>query len=379
MNPQPSTSDSQSLVFKTGGMIMLAGTWLALIGLTLTAGLIGMAVLIPADEIPFWLRVGLMVLAAIPLAFAALGVWLTFGGQRVTLDAAARQVCIDYGRWWTWKREIRSFDEFEAVELHRRATIVGVDRGGAGRPTYPVRLLSGGDEVELADAGSERKARAIAERVANHTGLPLHVEMDGEMTVREAGRLDESLAERARRLGDDVRWPKLPADSRIAVQTLGEETILKLPRPNRKLFLEGVLGVVFLVLVYGWALGAAAYFLVGWLAGFGIDPTTSAWPVLVWALPIIPIVYILGFGMILLVGRERIVISPRVFKRVWRFPVGSWTRRIPAGKIEELVDNKDDVILRTDRASCRLGFALDKKERRWLRKAIRHLLVKGMR
>ena len=44
--------------------------------------------------------------------------------------------------------------------------------------------------------------------------------------------------------------------------------------------------------------------------------------------------------------------------------------------IEELLSDSDAVILRTDRTTCRVGLALDKQERRWVREAIRYLLVK---
>jgi hypothetical protein len=97
----------------------------------------------------------------------------------------------------------------------------------------------------------------------------------------------------------------------------------------------------------------------------------------VWALPFIPVIYFLGFGLVLLLARERVAISARVFKRVWQFPLGSWTRRIPIGDIEELVSSTDDVIIRTDRSSCRVGCTLNSRERRWLRDAIQYLLVNG--
>ena len=369
-----STTESGPLVFKTGGIFMFAGLWFLLLGLAMTAGLIWMAVFVP-DGPPLWLRVLLLVFAAIPLAAAAFGLLLTFGGERITLDAGERQVRIAYGRWWTWKREVRSFEDFYAVEVHRQSTKVGAHDEG-GQPTYPVRLLSGGDEVELTNISSYRNARAIAEKAADYLSLPLHEATESETVIREAGALDESLAQRAKRLGEDVQWPKLPRGSRIEVRHQNETTLLDLPRPNRKMIAEGVLSLGFLLIVYGGTLGGVAYFLGDWLDEFGFNSGENVWPAVIRSVTIIPVVYILFFGIVLLTTRERVAVSPRVFKRIWRFPIGTWTRKIPAGEIEELLSDSDDVILRTDRTSCRVGYALDKKERRWLREAIRFLLVK---
>lgn len=364
------------LVFKTGGLVMFVGVWFLLLGVALTSGAVFLAAL-PAEDGPgLWLRVLLVVMAAVPLAFAVLGVLLTFGGEHITLDGVQRQVRIRHGRWWTWKRVSRAFDEFYAVELHRQHTRIGVEHDG-GPPTYPVRLLSGGDEVELASMRNERKAREIAERVARHTGLPLHDAREREKTVRAADALDESLAERARRLGEDVSWPRLPRNSRIDVHYYGDETYVDLPRPSRKMVIEGILGLVFLLAIYGGALGGLAYGLRNVLRDVGVFSDGGLAAAAVWAVPLIPVVYILVFGLVLLLARERVVVSPRLVKRVWQLPIGAWTRRIPAGEVEELVDRHNDVLVRTDRGEYKIGFTLGKGERRWLRAALRYLLVKG--
>lgn len=372
-------SRSAPLVFKTGGIFVFIGAWFLLIGLGLVGLAVALAFFMPGEAPPIWMRVGLLVFASVPLAAAVLGFLLTFGGERVALDAGVRQVRIGYGRWWTWKRETRSFDDFHAVEIRRQSSMGSTRSRSRARATHPVRLLSGGDEVQLADVTDYQKARAIAERVADYTGLSLHDATEGETAVREAGTLDESLAERARRLGEDVQWPTMPPDSRVQVHHLGDATVLDLPRPNRKMILEGVIGLGFLLAIYGGAFGGAAYFLRGWLEKFGVDGTGSVWPVVIWTLALVPVVYILLFGVALMVGRERVAVSPRVFKRIWRFPVGAWTRKIPADEIEELLGGGDAVIVRTDRGRYRIGFALDKEERRWLHHAVRYLLVKGPR
>lgn len=72
---------------------------------------------------------------------------------------------------------------FFAVEIHRQSTVIGAreDRGGQ---TYRVRLLSGDNEVELANVSNYLKARGTAKEVANFTGLPLHKATEGQTVVR---------------------------------------------------------------------------------------------------------------------------------------------------------------------------------------------------
>ncbi len=364
------------LVFRTGGLFMLVGVWFVLLGLALAAGAIFLATLPEAEGPPVWLRVILFLVATMPLAVAGLGFWLTFGGEKITLDVDGRKAHIRYGRWWTWKRETRAFGDFYAVELRCQAIRVGVEHRG-GPPTYVIRLLSGGGELELANTRNSRKARAVAERVARCTRLPLHDDIDGARVVRAADALDESLAERARRLGEQVEWRPPPGNHRIEVHQSGDETIIDLPQPHGKMIVEGVLSLLFLLVVYGGTLAGVAFVLRSVLREWSVFGDGSGLAAVVWAVPLVPVLHILILGGVLLIARERIVVSPRLVKRVWRLPVGSWTRRIPADAIEELLDTRDDVLIRTDRGTCRLEFALDKVGRRWLRAALRYLLVKG--
>ena len=244
-------------------------------------------------------------------------------------------------------------------------------------PNFPVRLLCGGDEVELSNGWGERQARAIGERVAGYLGLPLHDETSGEMVVREAGTLDESIAARAQRLGEQVCWPSPARHKRILVRAEGDATVLELPRPSRKMIKEGVIGLVFLLVIYGGALGGLAYAWGSQLTQLGDGTATTLGGAIVPAALIIPVVYILLFGVALLVARERVEITPRALRRIWLFPKGSWTLKLPVDQIEEIVESGDDVELRTDRKNCRVGYALNKQERRWLRQAIRYLLISG--
>jgi len=373
----PSISQSRPQVFKTGGVFALMGLWFLLIGLVLTGGSIAAAILAPSAPGVIWLRVLLLVFTAIPLGAAVLGFLMLFGGERITVDAGAGEVHVSRGRWWTWKRETRPLSEFHAVEIHRQSSNMGSRRGCGGQATHPIRMVARADEIELADIVNYHKARALAERVADYTGLPLHEATERETIIREAGMLNESIAERARRLGDDVEWPKLPRGSRIELHHYGDTTHIVLPRPNPRQTMEGLLGMGFLLIVYGGGLAGIAYIFGTWLTKAGIVADGGiGWAVL-WALPIVPVVYIGLFGAALLIGRECVSVSPRVFKRAWRFPFVAWMRRIPADQIEELLGNTDDVIVRTDRTTCRVGFVLNKQERRWLAAAIRYVLVKG--
>ncbi len=367
------------LVFKTGGWVIATGGVFLLAGLGLTTAAVAIVTLTPAAEMSLWLRVGLLVAAALPLGAAVLGFLLTLGGEHITLDARTRQVRVRHGRWWCWKQETHAFEDFYAMEVHRQSARYAAHDTGSRAPNFPVRLLSGGDEVELSNGWGEKQARAIGERVADYMGLPLHDETSGEMVVREAGALNESVAARAQRLGEDVHWPKPARHKRITVRQEGDATVLDLPRPSRKMIKEGVVGLVFLLAIYGGVLGGMAYAWGTQLMKMADGVAASLGAAIVPAVLIIPVVYVLLFGVALLVAQERVEITPRAFRRIWLFPKGAWTLKLPADEIEELVESGDNVLLRTDRKTCRVGYTLSKKDRRWLRQAIRYLLVKGAR
>jgi hypothetical protein len=355
----------------------LAGVWILLIALALAAGGVLFAAAPFGEPVPLWIRVGAALFAAVASGFAALGFLITFAGERITIDQATRTIHVRYGRWCTWKRTSRSFNDFHAVRLDARSTRVGTEH--SGQVAYVTLLLAGGDELELAQTHSDVKGRATAERVANLLNLPLHDTTHRETVVRAAGLLDESLAERAHRLGERPAWPRPPRNSRIEIRTLGDETVLILPRPSRKLLFEGVIGLGFLLVVYGGTLGYAAYSLRAWVTRQSFYADNALMQAAVWALPLVPVLYILIAGVVLLIAREHVAVSPRMLKRTWRLPIGSWTRRIPTDAIEDLRRDTDDVVIGTDRGKCRIGFTLTRSERRWLRDALHYLLVHGVR
>jgi hypothetical protein len=378
-DPFPTESSQRPRVFRTGGGVILVGFWLLLIGLGLASAAVAMVVLGGA-EIPFVVRVGLLVVATLPLAVAGLGGLMMFGGERITIDPRARRVEIARGLWWIWERETKPLDAFHAVHVIRQISTSNDPEGGRNTSTsYPVRLLAAEDEVELAAPGGYQRARQLAEEVARLTALPLHDATEREAVVREVAELDESLAERARRLGERVRWPGEPPDGRVRVTTFGEETTIELPAAWRGRLWEGVFTVAGLMGIYAFGLFGLGFFVRSILLGFGVQADEGFWPAVVWAVPAAPVLYVFLLGVTFLTVRESVVVSPRVLKRVWRLPVGRFTKRIPIGEIEDLVSDRDQVILRTDRTSCRVGFALDKRGRKWLRGAVHYLLVNGPR
>lgn len=381
MDVQPETSRSlRPRVFRTGGVAILAGLVFIVVGLGLTVAAVAIVVL-GGIEIPFVLRVGLLVLATVPLAAAGLGVCLTLGGERITIDPQTRQIDIAHGRWWVWKREAKTLDTCTAIHIHREVSTgpAGRDRGANASRRYPVRLLSVEDEIELGAPGEYQRARRFAEDVARLTQLPLHDATEREAVVRGAAELDEPLAARAERLGEQVRWPGDPPDNRIWVMARGEETTIALPPAWKGRLWEGVITILVLMAMYAFALFGLGFVIRHVLLAFEIPADSGFWPAVVWAVPVAPVLYILLLGVSFLTLRESVVVSPRVFRRVWRLPVGRLVKRIPIAEIEEILSDRDDVLLRTDRTTCRVGFSLDKRNRRWLRAAVHYLLVSGPR
>ncbi len=354
---------------------MLVGVGFMLLGLALGGGCVAGAVLLPAESVGLPVRAVLVVLATLPLLTAALGFLLTFGGQRITIDGASEQVRITYGRWWPWERETRPLGDFNSVGICREVAAAPHHGGSGGTASHPIRLQGDGDEVELAGFSKYDQARRKAEQIAGFVGLALCDSTLGETVVREAGTLDESLRERAIRLGEAVEWPRPPRSNRIELRHSGDETIMDLPRISLRQRKGDLIGTVVLLII--WSAMAVPGLLL--FRSFLGETHSNLWLHFAQAglvsLPVLPVVYVALGVLVLLTVRERIVVSPRLLRREWRFPVGCWTRRVPAGEIEELLIDGDDVVVRTDRTRCRFGVSLTAGERRWLRDAVRYVLV----
>jgi hypothetical protein len=369
-------SVSSQLRFRTGTGVMAVGCFFTLLGLGMASLVMAMVCLVPSDQMNPWLRAALVLAALFPLSVAALGVLLTFGGTRVTLNGTTREVRITYGRWWPWKREGRSFDDFRGVQIVAASTAGFAGRTGpsGGGPSYPIRLLAAGDEVELWDGGSYKHARRRAEAVAELMQLPLHDESVAGGSIRAADALNESVRDSMRREGKRGPWPALPRNSRIQFEHRPGEIVIDLPRVSLREHRADIIGTAVLVVI--WA-GIAALGLFAF-RGFLFGDDGPGWQRLVQAvllsIPFLPAAMLTAGSIVLLSVRERLIVSPRMVRRVWRWPLGSWVRLMPIAELEELLIGDGHLVARSDRTTLRLGLMRSADEVRWLRDAIRYAI-----
>lgn len=374
-SPDPAARD-RPLRLRTNRPFELVGGFFLLLGAALAAGCLWLGLRPPA-ETPLWVRVALVIASALPAGFALLGLLLTLSGERIVLDPAAGEVRIARGRWWVWQRVRHAFSDFDAVVLETRSFVgAGSAESTHGRPRYGVRLIGADRELELGDR-NHNAARRLGERVAALVRVPLRDTTTAEVSERGPDELDVSLRERVRRLGKAPEWPRLAPSNRIRVGRDCAGTLLRLPGPDPKMVRAGLYGLAFLLAIYGGAWWVLGRFAVSALASAGVEGELVR--VLAWSLPGIPALWILAFGGLLLVGREEVLVSARRLEARWRlWPVGVvWRSRADVAAIEELVADRDDVVVRTDGGRIRVGIALHKAERLWLQAALRCLLVRG--
>ena len=364
---------ARRLTFRPAKHLLLVGTFFALLGLGL-AGMCGWMATVGAAEEPIWLRGALLAAGTFPLAVAVVGVWLTFGYYRVTIDGVQREVSVRRGFLWTWAREVHSFDDIEHVGLGLEVTTGHASHNDGHRSSsdFPVRLEGREFEVELASPSRYEPARATAERVANLVGLGLRDWSSRDEIVREAGTLDESLRSRVLRTGEQADWPGAPPSNRLSFTRSGDELVIdEAPVRGGKLW-RNVGGAGLLVVVWiavsipglHWAKGLASG------AETHLDAARLA-ALAMCALPFLPIIYVAAASAVFPFLHERVVVSPRMVRREWRAGPLHWVCRMSTAQIEELVMDRDDVVLRSDRRSIRLGLLLSRKERRWLAAAVR--------
>ena len=354
--------------FVTGRWFIAVGWFLAAIAMALCLGALYVA-MAASEDMPLIVRLGLMLVVGVLLAVAAFGVLISLGGERIEIDRQADEVRIARGLWMTWQRETQPLNGFHSVRCYRRISRMAGEHD-AGRD-YPVLLCGAGRELELAAPSRYTMARATAESLAKWLDLDYEDATERETVLRHPEDLDRSLVERLHAEGQQpqFRWPK---STRFQRSQWGDAVIIHLPRLTRWQLLEGVLSLLFLIVIYGGSAFGVVYGLTRAVNGGSL---LSLW----WLLGIaaLPVIWILSFGVVFLAAREEVWISPRGVKRVWRLPLGSWTSRLGASEIEEIVDDGDRVILRSDRRRLKLGIMLPKAERKLLRQAVTYYLAGG--
>jgi hypothetical protein len=187
------------------------------------------------------------VMAAMGLAFVAVGGWLVLWRTRTTLDATRRQVTRARGLVVPRTFEERRLDGLAAVRL-------GFTAGGSdGSDTYPVTLSGPGSSpmVKLLDSPDWERSRRLAEEAAVLLGLPLEDASTGATTRTAAGQLGRPLGERLR-AEELPPEPPRPLEARCRVERAGGA--LRVRIPDRELRWTMLLPAAFAAGVAGWFL-----------------------------------------------------------------------------------------------------------------------------
>ncbi|MFC1853200.1 hypothetical protein ACFL27_23630 [candidate division CSSED10-310 bacterium] len=160
--------------------------------------------------------------------FASLGAAFIFGRSGIIIDKRRNSIVSWWGLIVAFKRTENTLAHFERIALDRE-----VRRGEKKSYTvYPVRLAStkvDTEPVNIDEPKEYQQARQIAEKIAKFLELPLADSSTGTEVVREADKLDESIRDRARRLGETVVIPSPPSAMRSTVRKEYASVTVEIP------------------------------------------------------------------------------------------------------------------------------------------------------
>lgn len=331
------------------------------------------------------------------LPFIAIGAGFMFGRAGVDIDHRSGSVV----SWWGLMVPIRSrrddLSEFTHVSLRRKI----IRSKNSTRTVYPVALAREGDDLDCESPGDYTQARTKAEQLAKFTGLNLHDSTGAQTVVHEADYLDESIADRARRLGLAVEWPELPAGSRIQYETVGESAVIRLPPPGFQWF--------YIVMLIP-ALIFVSFFVFSFLLPFTQNSGEMPPGIRLFFYGFMSLFIILPIGGVLIPAfrgsalRETVAASWQGIQIERKGLIGTKKWTFPAEELEELSVNRPrlggvgaispelgkvlkalstarrtgqapGLRLRSDRELCTCGAALSDDELDWLEKALTYILV----
>jgi len=202
---------------------------------------------------------------------------------------------------------------------------------------------------------------------------------------REAGTLDESLAERLRRTGEEVEVPREPHGCRIGNEVAGAAAVFHLPRVGFGVMTGALLVPAVLVVIVFCFMAPHPDFAKaaekGWVDSGEIFSLVFC---AIWlAFPFFMVLK----ALLMAICREDVIVSTESL-RVERCygPLRS-SRSIPASELEELVigssrrrgpfGNTTSIVARSDRRGLDFGRGLEPKELEWLHSVVKLALTAG--
>jgi len=175
------------------------------------------------------------------LPFLAFGIWAIFGGNGLEIDQKTASVMTWTGlrvRFWSMRVPMRT--HHWRLSQFKQVTVKEVIRGGPQRARRYFQVSLDGKEEELSVAliskHAYNHARELAEELARFCKLDIADHTGGDITVRSHDRLDESLRDRTRRLGEKL--PRLDSplqESHFKLQTSDSQIVCEMALPWRGL------------------------------------------------------------------------------------------------------------------------------------------------
>ena len=316
-------------------------------------------------------------LAILVSVLVLLGAIFTCARSGVIVDRLQRTVTTWWGLLVPFHETVHPFSQSHYVTLSR-------EERSAGRSSYevfPVRLEGAGtDAIMLHEPGDYDKARRLAEEIAKFLHLGIRDRSSGAEVAREAGALDQSIRQKAKRLGLTSRMPQQPPGARSSVSFAGSP-------PTATIDIPPVTHWAWFVLAGLMTAGLSAVFIE-------FDPKLTEDPpdmahlfftflVLLCLIPPAMLVIAHRMGA---VHHERLLVSPDELVLTRRGIFGTNTIRLQADGIEEVEIARDTkskfggatagrVAIRSDLGSLELGAMRSEEELKWLRDVLVHVLT----
>ncbi|RLE26953.1 MAG: hypothetical protein DRJ61_17955 [Acidobacteria bacterium] len=264
----------------------------------------------------------------IVLAAGALGVMLGLifvGGRSGKIFDSRRQSLISWsGLFVPMRHKEHRLEGYSTVvlvkEIHRSKN--------SSTPLFPVRLESSAAEALKIDTCTDYlKARRLAEVVAKVMRLPLTDSTSCKTLTREPDRLDESLRDRMRRLGERIEVSPRPHTMHSKAQVNSSEVVVDFPGMSAKARL------IMNVVVIGLVLGLGGFFFGAQMIIDAKSQWSENWPMLLFAGLFVLIPLSVFLGKIRHFNRPVRVKANRVALIVTE---GRKTTEIPGDELEEL-------------------------------------------
>lgn len=296
----------------------------------------------------------------------------------VIVDRQRRTVTTWWGVLVPFHRTGHPFSQSHHVTLSR-------EERSAGRSSYevfPVRLEGAGtDTITLHEPRDYDKARQLSEEIAKFIPLGIRDRSSGEEIVREAGALDRSIRQRAKRSGLTTRMPQQPPGAKVSVSFGGNRSAVTIDIPP----------------IAHWLWFALAGLMIAGLSAVFIEfdsKLTKDLPnmghlfftFLVLLCLTLPAMLFIAYRMGA-VHHERLIVSPGELVLTRRSLFGTNTTRLLADEIEEVEITRDSksrlggsaagrIMIRSDRGSVVLGAVRTEDELRWLRDVLINVLTR---